>query len=121
MNKSMHRGIVAVLAVLAVWLAASACQFLAGVPQATTVPAQDIAYTVAALALTAQASAMPLPSVETALPKTIVVVTPLSEEQTWFPSEDSHCRSGPGIQYESITVLWSGQRLAALGRDESGN
>ncbi len=120
MNKSMNRGIAAVLVV---WLAASACQFLTGVPQTSTVPAQDIAYTAAALALTAQASAMSMPTAETASPppKPAIEQAPVAEEMTWFPSMDSHCRSGPGIQYESLTVLWSGQRLAALGRDNSGN
>jgi hypothetical protein len=120
MNTSMNRGIIAVLAV---WLAASACQFLTGAPQVATVPPQDIAYTAAALALTAQASAIPLPTVETAPQPTEVVETetPAGDKWQWFPSMDSHCRSGPGIQYESLTVLWPGQRLAALGTDESGN
>ncbi len=118
MNKSTYRGIAAVLAV---WLAAVSCQFLTGVSQAPTVPAENIAYTAAVLALTAQASAMPF-TVETAPVSTVAIeATPMTQEQVWFPSIDSHCRAGPGIQYESITVLWSGQRLAALGRDKSGN
>ena len=118
MNPSMRRGLAAVLAI---WLAASACQFLTGVSQAPTIPAQDIAYTAAALALTAQASAVPAPVLETAPPPTSTVEPAPTEELTWFPSMDSHCRAGPGIQYESLTMLWSGQRLAALGTDESGN
>jgi hypothetical protein len=119
MNKSMHRGIAALSAA---WLAASACQFLTGVSQPPTVSPQDIAYTAAILGLTAQASVMPLPYTGTPAPPTATVeATPITQEQTWFPSMDSHCRAGPGIQYESITVLWSGQRLGALGRDEIGN
>lgn len=60
---------------------------------------------------------------ETAVPEPVPTVAqaPTATEQTWFPSTDSHCRAGPGIQYESLTVLWSGQRLAALGTDEGWN
>lgn len=119
MNRSTHRSI---SAVLAIWLAASACQFLTGAPQPPTVAPQDIAYTAAALALTAQAGAAPVPT-QTAVPEPAPTVLPASTagEQTWFPSTDSHCRAGPGIQYESLTVLWSGQRLAALSTDEGWN
>ncbi len=114
MSKLMHRSIAAALAV---WLAGAACQFLAGAPQAPTVPTQDIAYTAAALALTAQAGAA---TEEATLPPPTQAAeqAPVADEMTWFPSTDSHCRAGPGIQYESLTVLWSGQRLAALGTDE---
>jgi hypothetical protein len=113
MNACAQRGLAAVLVV---WLASPACNFLTGGSQVATVAPGDIAYTAAALALTAQASAVPLPAVETAPPP-----AQPTQEQTWFPSTDSHCRSGPGIQYESLTMLWSGQRLAALGTDATGN
>ena len=111
MNISMHRGITAVLAI---WLAASACQLLAGAPQRPTISPQGIASS--AVIVTVQVNTMPAPT-ESAIPER----TSTTEELTWFPSMDSHCRAGPGIQYESLTVLWAGQRLAALGTDEGWN
>ncbi len=120
MNASMQRG---TAAILAAWLAASACSFLSGAPRVPTVSPQDIAYTAAALALTAQAAANPAPRVETPapLPTEAPAQIPLEDRWQWFPSTDSHCRAGPGIQYESLTMLWSGQRLAALGTDSTGS
>ncbi len=107
MNTSVHRGLAAVLAV---WLAAMACDFLAGTP--TPIPTQG--------------SPMPVPIIQSAPPvpptaETVQPPRPTPQELTWFPSVDSHCRSGPGIQYESLTMLWSGQRLSALAVDRDWN
>ncbi len=107
MNASMHRGMAAGLAI---WLAAISCNYLTGTP--TSIPTQG--------------SPMPVPIIESAPPapptaETVQPPNPTPQELTWFPSVDSHCRSGPGIQYESLTMLWSGQRLAALAVDPGWN
>lgn len=119
MNSSMHRGIAAILAI---WLAASACQLITGALQPPTVSTQDIVYTATTMAFPTQVSTVPPPTEPVApTPTPTIVHAPTAEELTWFPSTDSHCRAGPGIQYASLTVLWSGQRLSALGTDEGWN
>ncbi len=120
MNTSLHRGIAAILAA---WMAASACNFLTGAPRVPTVSPEEIANTAAAIALTSQAAAAATPVVETAapLPTEAPAQVPVEDRWQWFPSTDSHCRAGPGIQYESLTMLWSGERLSALGTDSTGS
>lgn len=105
MKSLMPRGAVALLVL---WLAATGCSFLSGMAGTPTATPQSNARATAA-ALAAQPIDAPLPSANVPVPVTA------GRDPQWSASANGHCRSGPGIQYESVDLLWSGEQLAAVG------
>ncbi len=106
-------------------LALTACNL----PQASPVPPLEAqAATLVAATLHAQAmmatpaTSQPLstpPATETPTPT--ATITPTYATPLLKVSEDTNCRSGPGQDYEIVTVIKAGTQVEILGRPPAGN
>src|SRR5574341_94559 len=108
------------MAVLAVWLAAMACNIQttgSGVGGGPTLSQQEIAGTAAALVLTSQAAGSPSPQPP---PPGAPLPTATQCQPIVTANLNANVRVGPSTLYEAIGNLLTGQAAPIAGRNAEG-
>lgn len=117
MKRHLGRGL---MAAMAIWLAVVTCNLPSNRPQATTElteSPQGVAYTAAALALTAQGNTTPSPESLTpaAAEPTATACSPIVTANL-----NANVRSGPSTDYDIVGYLPAGGTAPVAGKNDAG-
>ena len=116
----LRRKLTLLLSVLLI-AALSACNLPGGAPEETATA--DLALTITALANSGQTSTpgAPVGSQETATPQFTATAGPTSTPSVpeVTVSQNTNCRTGPGVVYDNIGALLIGQKATVVGKNTS--